>query len=85
VRLDHALPVATRRQEQSRAQNVLLRRTEPSGSGERPRDCLARLFVRVAAFARSSSAHCDVLPDPNGAGIGGGFLEAAALPVGLPH
>jgi len=85
VRPDRALPVATLGEQQSCAQNVLLRRTELSGSGECPRDCFARLFIGVAALARRSSADRDVLPDPNGAGIGGGFLETAALPVRLPH
>jgi len=85
MRSDRAVPVTARGQEQPCPENVLLRRTELAGRGERSGDCFARLLVGVAALACCRAAHRDVLPDPNSTGIGGGFFEAAALPVLLSH
>jgi len=85
MRSDRALPVAALRQQQPCAQDVLFRRAELNGCSDCASDRLARLLVDVAAVARRRSAHRDVLPDSNGAGIGGDFFEAAALPVGLSH
>jgi hypothetical protein len=85
VRADDALPLAAAREQEARAQHVLLDGAELLRRSERALDRLARLRVRVAAAARRGAADRDVRAAANGAGVGGGFLEAAALPERRPQ
>ena len=74
-----------RREQQARAQHVLGCGSELARGGECAPQRLDRLRVGVAAFPRRGAADGHVRPDAHRAGVGGGLLEAAALPVGLPH
>jgi len=85
VRAHRALPVAARGEQQPRTQDVADRGAELGGGSERASERFLGLRVRVTAAAGSGAADRDVRPDPHRAGVGGGFLEAAALPVVRPQ
>jgi len=84
-------PVAIRCQEQTRANDVLMTRTELGRCVERLVDRglgLQEGVARVqdsALVKRRGAADSDVWSIPHCAGVGGDFAEAAAIPDSFPH
>jgi hypothetical protein len=85
------LPVTAGAEQQARAHNVVGRRTELGRGSERFADRCLRLQKRVAEVQRAAflegrrPADEDMRPGTYGAGVGGDFAEAAAVPDSFSH
>jgi hypothetical protein len=86
MRTDRRLPVDDDGQEEPGADHMLWARPQLRGSVQRRRDRRLGLRVGVAWMQDRAVAHRrraadnDVRADSYGAGVGGGILEAAAVP-----
>jgi hypothetical protein len=91
MRTDRLPPIATRCQEETRANHVVARRAELSGGSERSLDRSLGLKVGIALVLdhtvgkRRRTTDCNVPAEPNGAGVRGGLSEAASVRHPLSH